>query len=93
MARTSAGLQPLEMPMRPIAEAVLDVLTRSTAGNTSKTYSLAWKEWLVFCQVRRESPILGGGHAEVSRHNEERLLQFCVYLADTLPCAAGTVEN
>ena len=79
--------------MRPIAEAVMDVLTRSVAGSTNKTYSLAWREWIVFCQVRQEDPILATGQTELSRRDEDRLLQFCVYLADTLSRAAGTVKN
>ena len=90
---TAEGVGPVELEVRPIAEAVLETLSRSVAVSTNKAYHKAWSEWLVFCRIRKENPVMVGGHSEQSRGDEERLLHFCVYLADTLARAAGTVKN
>ena len=72
---------------------MLESLTRSVAASTTKTYFKAWSEWLTFCRIRRENPFVSAGHTDQSRADEERILHFCVYLADTLARAAGTVKN
>ena len=41
--------EPITLDLRPIAEAVLDNLTKSIAQSTNKTYYKAWCEWGTFC--------------------------------------------
>ncbi len=90
---TSMGVIPLTLDARPVAEAVLEILTRSVAVSTNKTYFKAWNERRTSCKVRMESPVMASDHTPDSRFDEERLLQFSVFLADTLSRAAGTVKN
>ena len=68
-------------------------MKRSVANSTNRTYAVAWNDWRIFCDARGENPVLVGGHTEESRKDEERLLQFSVYLADSLSRAAGAVKN
>ena len=83
----------LALPVRDIGEAVIDNLSESIAPSSNKTYETAWRDWKVFCDIRGELPVIVGGHTTESRADADRLLQFCVFVADTLERAAGTVKN
>ncbi len=84
---------PVTLQVRDLGVALADRLSQSVATSTDRTYAVAWNDWMIFCQVRRESPLIVEGGGEAGRIDEERLLMFCTHLAESLSRAAGTVKN